>query len=72
MIDGSVALQGVLASTAIVPLGAGIVAKARDVSPVHVAALDAIHVASALSLERDLAAVSRIINGPPNATILQV
>jgi predicted nucleic acid-binding protein len=44
VIDGSVVLQGVLASAAIVPLGAGIVAKARDVSPVHVGTLDAIHV----------------------------
>jgi predicted nucleic acid-binding protein len=58
VIDGSVVLQGVLASAAIVPLGAGIVAKARDVSPVHVGALDAIHVASALSLGRDLTAVA--------------
>lgn len=58
VIDGSVVLQSVLACTAIVPLGAGIVAKARDVSPVHVGALDAIHIASALSLGRDLATVA--------------
>lgn len=58
VIDGSVILQGVLASAAIVPLGADIVAKARDVSPVHVGALDAIHVASALSLGHDLVAVA--------------
>jgi predicted nucleic acid-binding protein len=53
-----VVLQGVLASAAIVPLGADIVAEARDVSPVHVGTLDAIHVASALSLGRDLAAIA--------------
>jgi uncharacterized protein len=58
VIDGSVVLQGVLASAAIVPLGAGIVARACDVSPVHVGALDAIHVASAISLGRDLGAVA--------------
>jgi predicted nucleic acid-binding protein len=58
VIDGSVVLRGVLASAAIVPLDAGIVAKAREVRPVHVGALDAIHVASALSLGRDLAAVA--------------
>jgi predicted nucleic acid-binding protein len=58
VIDGSVVLQGILAAAAIVPLDAGIVAGARDVSPVHVGALDAIHVASALSLGRDLAAVA--------------
>lgn len=58
VIDGSVVLQGVLASAAIVPLSAGTIAKARDVSPVHVGALDAIHVASALSLGLDLAAVA--------------
>lgn len=58
VIDGSVVLQGVLASAAIVPLSVDIVAKARDVSPVHVGALDAIHVASALNLGRELAAVA--------------
>jgi predicted nucleic acid-binding protein len=58
VIDGSVVLQGVLASAAIVPLSAGTIAKARYVSPVNVGALDAIHVASALSLGRDLAAVA--------------
>ena len=58
VIDGSVVLQGVLASAAIVPLDADIVAKARDVSPVHVSTLDAIHIASALSLGDELAAVA--------------
>jgi predicted nucleic acid-binding protein len=58
VIDGSVVLQGILASAAIVPLDAGIVAGARDVGPVHVGALDAIHIASALSLGRDLVAVA--------------
>lgn len=58
VIDGSVVLQGVLASAAIVPLDADIVAKARDVSPVHLSTLDAIHIASALSLGDELAAVA--------------
>jgi predicted nucleic acid-binding protein len=58
VIDGSVVLQGILASAAIVQLDTGIVARARDVNPVHVGALDAIHVASALRLGRDLAAVA--------------
>jgi uncharacterized protein len=58
VIDGSVVLQGVLASAAIVPLDADIVAEARDVSPVHVSTLDAIHIASALSLGDELAAVA--------------
>ncbi|HEV3094050.1 MAG TPA: type II toxin-antitoxin system VapC family toxin [Solirubrobacteraceae bacterium] len=58
VIDGSVVLQGVLASAAIVPLDADIVVKARDVSPVHVGTLDAIHIASALSLGDELAAVA--------------
>jgi predicted nucleic acid-binding protein len=73
VIDGSVILQGVLASAAIVPLGASIVAKARDVSPIHVGALDAIHVASALSLGRDLAAVATYDHRMQNAlTKIQV
>lgn len=58
VIDGSVVLQGVLASAAIVPLDTDIVAKACDVSPVHVGTLDAIHIASALSLGDALAAVA--------------
>lgn len=58
VIDGSVVLQGVLASAAIVPLNDGVVAEARKVKPVHVGALDAIHVASALSLGKQLAGVA--------------
>jgi predicted nucleic acid-binding protein len=58
VIDGSVVLQGILASAAIVPLDADIVKRAREVSPVHVGALDAIHIASARSLGSDLAGVA--------------
>ncbi len=58
VIDGSVVLQGVLASAAIIPLSENIVAAARKVKPVHVGALDAIHIASALSLGRDLAGIA--------------
>lgn len=58
VIDGSIVLQGVLASAAIIPLEANIVARARTVQPVHVGALDAIHIASALSLGAQLAGVA--------------
>lgn len=58
VIDGSIVLQGVLASAAIIPLEANIVARARNVQPVHVGALDAIHIASALSLGPQLAGVA--------------
>jgi predicted nucleic acid-binding protein len=58
VIDGSVVLQGVLASAAIIPLDAEIVAMARSVQPVQVGALDAIHIASALSLGAQLAGVA--------------
>jgi len=58
VIDGSVVLQGVLASAAIIPLDAEIVAVARSVKPVHIGALDAIHIASALSLGAQLAGVA--------------
>jgi hypothetical protein len=58
VIDGSVVLQGVLSSAAIVPLSEGVVAAARKVEPVHVGALDAIHIASALSLGKQLAGVA--------------
>jgi uncharacterized protein len=58
VIDGSVVLQGVLASAAIIPLSENIVAAARKVKPVHVGALDAIHIASALGLGRELAGVA--------------
>jgi uncharacterized protein len=59
VIDGSVVLQGVLSSAAIVPLNEEVVAEARKVKPVHVGALDAIHVASALSLNKQLAGGAR-------------
>ncbi|HEX3392503.1 MAG TPA: type II toxin-antitoxin system VapC family toxin [Solirubrobacteraceae bacterium] len=58
VIDGSVVLQGVLASAAIFPLSADVVAAARKVMPIHVGALDAIHIASALSLGKRLAGVA--------------
>lgn len=58
VIDGSLVLQGILASAAIIPLEANIVARARSVQPVHVGALDAIHIASALSLGPQLAGVA--------------
>ncbi len=58
VIDGSLVLQGVLSSAAIVPLSEGVIAAARKVKPVHVGALDAIHIASALSLGKQLAGVA--------------
>jgi predicted nucleic acid-binding protein len=58
VIDGSVVLRGVLASAAIIPLSEGTVAGARKVKPVHVGALDAIHIASALVLGKRLAGVA--------------
>jgi predicted nucleic acid-binding protein len=58
VIDGSVVLQGVLSSAAIVPLNEDVVVDARKVKPIHVGALDAIHVASALSLGKQLAGVA--------------
>jgi predicted nucleic acid-binding protein len=58
VIDGSLILQGLLASAAIVELNDHIVASARNVAPVHVGALDAIHIASALSLDQELAGVA--------------
>jgi uncharacterized protein len=58
VIDGSLILQGVVASAAIIELDQDIVAAARRVDPVHVGALDAIHIASALSLHKDLAGVA--------------
>lgn len=58
VIDGSVVLQGVLASAAIIPLSESIAAEAHRVAPVHVGALDAIHIASALSLRKQLAGVA--------------
>ena len=58
VIDGSLVLRGVLSSAAIVSLSEGVVAAARKVKPVHVGALDAIHIASALSLGEQLAGVA--------------
>jgi hypothetical protein len=58
VIDGSLVLQGVLSSAAIVPFSEGVVVAARKVKPVHVGALDAIHIASALSLGKQLAGVA--------------
>jgi predicted nucleic acid-binding protein len=62
VIDGSLVLQSVIASAAIVPLSNDLVLAARNVSPVHVGALDAIHIASALSLGKDLAGVATYDN----------
>jgi predicted nucleic acid-binding protein len=58
VVDGSLALRGVLASATTIPLDERIVGEARNVKPSTVGALDAIHVASALSLGDDLAAVA--------------
>lgn len=58
VIDGSVVLQGVLASAAIIPLSENVVVAARSVKPVHVGALDAIHIASAISLGKQLAGIA--------------
>jgi uncharacterized protein len=58
VIDGSVVLHGVLSSAAIIPLSENIVAAARKVKPVQVGALDAVHIASAISLGRQLAGVA--------------
>lgn len=58
VIDGSVVLQGVLASAAIIPLSENVVTASRSVKPVHVGALDAIHIASAISLGKQLAGVA--------------
>ncbi len=62
VIDGSLILQGVIASAAIIDLSEAIVAAARNVIPVHVGALDAIHIASALSLDEELAGVATYDN----------
>lgn len=62
VIDGSLILQGVLASASIIELSEDIVAIARSVAPVHVGALDAIHIASALSLDQELAGVATYDN----------
>jgi hypothetical protein len=62
VIDGSLILQGVIASAAVIELSEAIVAAARNVIPVHVGALDAIHIASALSLDEELAGVATYDN----------
>ncbi len=62
VIDGSLVLQGIMASAAIIPLSNDIVLAAQNVSPVHVGALDAIHIASALSLDEKLAGVATYDN----------
>jgi hypothetical protein len=48
----------VLASAAIIPLNETTVAAARKIKPVYVGALDAIHMASALALDDELAGVA--------------
>jgi hypothetical protein len=58
VIDGSLILQGVVSSAAIIELTEDIVIAARSVAPVHVGALDAIHIASALSLDKNLAGMA--------------
>lgn len=62
VIDGSLVLQGIMSSAAIIPLSNDIVLAARNVSPVYVGALDAIHIASALSLDKKLAGVATYDN----------
>lgn len=56
--DGSLVLRGILASSAVVLLSEEIAAEARQVAPVEVRALDAIHIASAVSLRPELAGVA--------------
>jgi uncharacterized protein len=56
--DGNLTLHGIMESASIVPLDDEVVMAARAVQPVTVAALDAIHVASALSLGKELAGVA--------------
>ncbi len=58
VVDGSLVLRGILASTTTIRLDESIVGEAREVRPSSVGALDAIHVASALSLGDDLVAVA--------------
>jgi predicted nucleic acid-binding protein len=58
VVDGSLSLRGILASATTIPLDERIVGEARNVRPSSVGALDAIHIASALSLGDDLAAVA--------------
>ncbi|MGH2911889.1 MAG: PIN domain-containing protein [Solirubrobacteraceae bacterium] len=58
VVDGSLVLRGILASTTTIPLDERIVGEAREVKPTSVGALDAIHVASAVSLGSDLGSVA--------------
>jgi uncharacterized protein len=58
VVDGSLVLRGILASTTTIPLDESIIGEAREVRPASVGALDSIHVASALSLGPDLVAVA--------------
>jgi uncharacterized protein len=58
VVDGSLVLRGILASATTISLDERIIGEAREVRPSSVGALDAIHVASALSLGDDLAAVA--------------
>jgi predicted nucleic acid-binding protein len=69
VIDGSLVLQGVIASAAIIELNEDIVAAARNIAPVHVGALDAIHIASALSLDWELGGVATYDNRMSEALI---
>jgi predicted nucleic acid-binding protein len=69
VIDGSLVLQGVIASAAIIELNEGIVATARNIAPVHVGALDAIHIASALSLDQELGGVATYDNRMSEALV---
>jgi len=70
VIDGSVVLQSILASAAIVPLGPHVISEARGVAPVHVGTLDAIHVASARSFGSELVAVATYDKRMQNALAL--
>jgi hypothetical protein len=70
VIDGSVVLQSIFTSAAIVPLGPHIISGARGVAPVHVGAPDAIHVARARSFGSELAAVATYDKRMQNALAL--
>jgi hypothetical protein len=58
VVDGSLVLLGIIESAAIVPLDEGVSSAAREVQPVDVGALDAIHIASATSFADRLAGVA--------------
>lgn len=61
--DGRVVLE-LLASLGIVPLSDDVRALATQVGPVHLRTLDAIHLASALTLGTDLAGLLTQIRSP--------